>query len=49
VTGPHDTIAPGSRVRLVRINEITLADDPRTYAYLTTEYVSQIFDVEGMR
>jgi hypothetical protein len=28
---------------------ITLADDPRAYAYTASEYSSQLFQIEGVR
>jgi eukaryotic-like serine/threonine-protein kinase len=42
-------IAPADRAGLLWIGAITLAPDPRVYAYQTRIYVSQLFTVEGMR
>ncbi len=43
------SILPTARSALITILDITMADDPRAYAYLRAEYVSHIFDVRGMR
>jgi len=45
---PEDR-APEDRAGLVSIGRISLALDPRVYAYGTRVYVSQLFTVEGMR
>ncbi len=43
------SILPAARSGLIQIQSLTIADDPRVYAYLGAEYVSHIFDVRGMR
>ena len=46
---PLLTITPSSRLGLLYADELTLADDPRAYAYMTSEQQSQVFVVEGMK
>ena len=46
---PLLTIKPSSRPGLLYADELTLADDPRAYAYMTSEHQSQVFVVEGMK
>jgi Tol biopolymer transport system component len=44
-----EVIAPADRSGLLSIVGISLARDPRLYAYQTREYVSHLFTIEGMR
>jgi Tol biopolymer transport system component len=46
---PLLTIKPSSRPGLLYADELTLADDPRVYAFMTSEQQSQVFVVEGMK
>jgi hypothetical protein len=43
------SLEPTNRAGTVSINGLSLADDPRVYAYSAREYVSHIFVVQGMR
>jgi hypothetical protein len=44
-----EVIAPPDRSGLLFFGSLSLAQDPRVYAYQTREYVSHLFTVEGMR
>jgi Tol biopolymer transport system component len=46
---PLLSITPSSRPGLLYADELTLADDSRAYAYMTSEQQSQVFVVEGMK
>jgi eukaryotic-like serine/threonine-protein kinase len=46
---PLMSLEPTNRAGTVSINGLSLADDPRVYAYSAREYVSHIFVVQGMR
>ena len=46
---PLLTITPESRVGVLKLRELSLADDPHTYAYSTRDYVSRIFLIKGIR
>ena len=43
------TITPEARAGVLKIRELSLADDPRVYAYSAREYVSRIFVIKGIR
>jgi hypothetical protein len=44
-----EEIAPRDRIGLLSIFDVTLADDPRSYAYTSYRSVSRLFAVEGAR
>ena len=46
---PLMSVRAGTGAGLLGIGFVQLADDPRGYAYIASEYVSHIFDVRGMR
>jgi dipeptidyl aminopeptidase/acylaminoacyl peptidase len=46
---PLLSITPSTRSGILYADELTLADDPRVYAFMTSEQQSQVFVVEGMR
>ncbi len=46
---PLLTITPTSRSGLLHVEELSLAADPRAYAFLTEEQLSRVFLVQGMR
>jgi Tol biopolymer transport system component len=46
---PMMTIEPASRAGIVELGGLSLADDPRVYAYSSVEQVSRIFVVTGMQ
>jgi eukaryotic-like serine/threonine-protein kinase len=46
---PLLSITPSSRSGMLYADELTVADDPRVYAFMTSEQQSQVFVVEGMR
>jgi hypothetical protein len=46
---PLMTITPASHSGLIHVEELSLAADPRAYAYLTEEQLSHVFVVHGMR
>ncbi|MFL5619205.1 MAG: protein kinase domain-containing protein [Gemmatimonadaceae bacterium] len=46
---PLLSITPSVRPGLLNADELTLADDPRAYAFMTSEQQSQVFVVEGMK
>ena len=43
------TLAPERRPRRPRMAFVTVADDPRVYAYVVEEYLSSLFTVDGVR
>jgi len=43
------TLEPANRAGIVKLNGLSLADDPQVYAYSSVERVSQIFVVTGVR
>lgn len=46
---PLLSIEPATRAGVLRLRDLALADDPRTYAYVVSHYVSRVFVVTGMR
>jgi hypothetical protein len=46
---PIVTLAAGGRAGFPSIMAITIANDPRVYAYGAAEYVSQLYTVDGVR
>jgi serine/threonine protein kinase len=46
---PVEEIAPRDRIGLLSIFDVSLADDPRSYAYVSYRFVSRLFAVEGAR
>jgi hypothetical protein len=44
-----ETIAPQDRSGLLSVVWLSLARDPRVYAYQTRDYVSTLFTVQGVR
>ena len=42
-------VAPANRSGLLSVVGVSLARDPRVYAYQTRQYVSHLFTVERMR
>ena len=44
-----EVIAPPDRSGLLFFGSLSLARDPRVYAYQTRDYVSRLFTVEGMQ
>ena len=46
---PFIALRPEHSIGLTRLAFITLADDPRIYAYVAAQYNSQLFTVDGVR
>jgi eukaryotic-like serine/threonine-protein kinase len=46
---PLLTITPASHSGLIHVEELSLAADPRAYAFLTEEQLSHVFVVQGMQ
>jgi hypothetical protein len=51
-TGARSRLLPdfgASRAGVLNVAEVTLADDPRNYAYMERESASYLFELKGMR
>ena len=42
-------LRPAQAIGLARLGFVTLADDPRIYAFVATRYSSELFTVDGVR
>ena len=51
-TGARSALIPPFAARrpgLLKVRSVTLADDPRNYAYIELEFMNYVFEIKGLR